>query len=327
MGVRRVVRAATVWSALIVSVATPAVPAGAAAAAPDEPGVEILGPAEGDCPTSFTCLAFRASCATPAEVPPLTGRFAIGRHGEPRRGILVGFGGGGGQSLWFGGNGGRPFWKQIAHAGIEAVSVAWDADWNLGTQGPAALACRVAAVVDWAIDRDAAAGTVPPAGDGVCGVCVLGYSIGTAQAAAALSSTTSATTSTTHLGLGPADRRHRRRVPPRRVGPPVPQAASQRHAVAHRRLLRRRCRRLRALFDGAGRRGYFPAWNASSLVPAGRTHFPTTRFSFVWGDRDRTGAAGQGITYLGALEAAGSPLLGYRCSTRPTTSSKRSRRG
>jgi hypothetical protein len=57
-----------------------------------------------------------------------------------------------------------------------------------------------------------------------------------------------------------------------------------------------------------------PAWDANSLVVSGRLDFPATRFSFVWGDSDRTGAVGQGIAHLAALAAAGSPLLTYDCA-------------
>jgi hypothetical protein len=315
---RSLARRLAVVAAVVGSVLTagPGATGAAATATSTSPGTfEITGPLTEGCPVGFTCSTVAVSCAAPYDaVPPITGSVAIGRYAGPRRGTLVTFGGGGGQDFWMAGRAGKRARRPIAEAGIEVVAVAWDRSWNQGTQGLAALSCRPATAIAWAAERDAALGSVPPPGDGVCGVCVVGYSIGSSQATMAVAFNDIADVvdavvavagpATADIGAGC-----------RRDGTPLQYMEPETNPV--------RVRIDDSFDDGDPSVGpcsalpadltAAPAWDANSLVHAGRVSFPTTRFHFVWGSQDRTGAVGQGITELAALSAGGSPLLAYRC--------------
>ncbi|HEX9991397.1 MAG TPA: hypothetical protein VGB14_00580 [Acidimicrobiales bacterium] len=293
----------------------PAPPVSAAVATAPVGTVEVTGPGTEDCPGGFSCVDVAVTCAEPyATVPAATGTLAIGRFTGARRGVLVTFGGGGGRDFWLAGGGGRTLWKRLAKNGIEEIAVAWHAEWNTGAGGFAALSCRPAAVIEWAAARDAAAGSTPPAGDGVCGVCVIGYSVGSGQAASAVAFhdvgdlvdgvITASGPPNADLLAGCA-----------RDGSPLQFLEPEENAMRGR---------VDDSYDegaaGPGSCSVLPEdltaeadWRASSLVDVGRLSFPTTRFDFAWGDADRTGAVGQGMTWLAALADAGTPLLRYAC--------------
>lgn len=301
--------------AVVVGGPAPAPEAAAAVEVSSVGTVEIVGPGTKECPTGFSCVDVLVTCAAPYEtVPAAAGTLAIGRFSGARRGLLVTFGGGGGRDFWLAGGGGRTLWKRLAKAGIEEVAVAWANEWLSGTSGIVALSCRSAAVIEWAAARDAAAGSTPPPGDGVCGVCVVGYSVGSGQGASAVAfhdvgdlvdgviAASGPPNADIPAGcardgsplqyMEPADNAMRGRIDDSYdAGDPGVGACSTSPADIS--------------FD--------PAWRASSLVASGRLSFPTTRFAFAWGDGDRTGAVGQGLTWLAALANAGSPLLHYAC--------------
>jgi hypothetical protein len=273
--------------------------------------LELLGP-DSDCPAGFQCTLIRVTCANP-DVAPMTGRIAIAGYGGTRRGTLLAFGGGGGEDLWLAGLGGRPIRKRLSRAGLEVISVSWDEAWNEGTAGIAPLTCRAATVIEWASARDAAAGSSPPPGAGVCGMCVIGYSVGSAQVAEAVS----------FYDVGDAlDAVIAASGPPtaditagcRRDGSPM------QYLEPNENVMRLRIDAASGWEPNLGPCAVLPedlsaspTWDASSLVLSGRLGFPTTRFSFVFGNTDRTGAVGQGIAYLSALYDAGTTQLGYAC--------------
>lgn len=301
------------FGALVVAFLVLAATAMPTAAATDEPigALELLGPAP-DCPAGFECTQIRATCANP-DVAPMEGRVAIAPYGRTRRGTVLAFGGGGGEDLWLAGQGGRPMRKRLSRAGLEVISVSWAEPWNEGTAGIAPLTCRAALVIEWASARDDAAGSSPPPGAGVCGMCVIGYSVGSAQVAEAVS----------FYDVGDAlDAVIAASGPPtaditagcRRDGSPM------QYLEPDVNVMRLRVDAASGWPPDLGPCAVFPedmsaspTWDASSLVLSGRLDFPTTRFSFVFGDSDRTGAVGQGIAYLAALYDAGTTQLGYAC--------------
>jgi hypothetical protein len=291
------------------------VPHASAAPAGPEPGLTITGTSAPDCPQAFTCVPFSVTCAPPYDnVPPITGSLALGRFAGARRGTVVAFGGGGGGEYWMAHGGGRRFWKKFASQGLELVAVAWDQDWAKGDTGFVAAGCRPAAAIEWAVARDLEQGSIPPPGDGVCGLCVIGYSNGASQVATAMSYFAVADSvdaaifvsgpSTTDIPAGC-----------RRDGTPLQYLEPDRNQMRMRvdDSLDGGLIELGACSVMPADESAVPAWQANSLTGGRHTFAATTRFHFIWGDADQTGAAGQGITYLGELYDAGTTLLVYDC--------------
>jgi hypothetical protein len=266
-------------------------------------------PSTETCPAGFRCFDIDVTCVD-ATVPPAGGRVAIGRVTGTPTGVLVAFGGGGGRDLWLVSGGGRVVWKPLARAGIEIVSVAWDDAWYDGGPGMAGTSCRAAAVVEWAAARR----SVPPEDTGRCGVCLIGYSVGSSQAAGAVAFHGVAELLDAVIAIS---------------GPPTADiAAGCRREGSPLQYLEPDESPMRDRVDDSLDGGdassrpcagmpedpfVEPAWSANSLVASGSLSFPATRVHLVLGDHDRTGAAGQGATFLRAVAAAGSPLVTYAC--------------
>lgn len=307
---------AVVAGALVAPPAGPAVPASPGS----DPGLTVTGPASGRCPTGFACSAFTVACPAPWDgVAPLTGRLAVGEaRGTPRGTVLL-FGGGSGMDYWGTTSERRAFVKSLRRDGLRTVEVAWDGPWAVGTVGFAGLSCRPAAVVAWGAAEHAASGAVAPAGDGVCGFCLVGLSIGASQVTHPLTTHGQAPVVDAVVAMaGPATADVAAGC--RRDGSALQYLEAERSPVRVR---------VDDAWDGGDPAAgpcealpsdpsWEPTWQADGVATAGAHAFPATRFHFVWGARDTTGAAGQGMAFLAALAAdGGTPMLDYDCVSAP----------
>lgn len=280
------------------------------------PGVVLVTGAVPDgCPVGYDCSAFTAHCAAPdAGVAPLSGRFAVGAPiGEQRATVMV-FTGRLGTAFWAGTPERRALLDGLRAEGFETIEVAWDEAWANGTQGYAAVSCRPASVVAWGADRWAAGGAAVPSVPGVCGFCVAGTSAGASAVAFPLGFHGLASRVDAAVAMsGPAMADLQAGC--RSFGTAVSFLPANRSTG--------RAQVDSAWDDGANvagpcesqRRagGFVSAWDGNSLAVAGEHHLPTTRVHFLWGSKDPTGAVGQGMLYLSALAAAGTPMLDYDC--------------
>ncbi|HEX9994359.1 MAG TPA: hypothetical protein VGB14_15625 [Acidimicrobiales bacterium] len=301
-------------------------PAPATAAARTAGTLTITGEAPDGCPAGgYTCSTFRVTCAAPyADVPAIDGRMAVGAHlGTRLKGIVMLFVGNDGMEYWGGTPERRAFVDDLHVRGYRTVEVAWDEPYAHGTQGYVALTCRPAAAVEWGAGAYAASGAQPVAGDGVCGFCLIGTSAGTAQVAYPL----------VFHGLGGLVDAALEMSGPAESD--LYEACDRSTPVSPFQFLEVGRSPARARIDGAWDGGaatagpcesnpfdpsFAPAWAANSLAagsPSAVHAFPTTRWHFIWGAKDTTGAAGQGQLFLRALDEAGSPMLGHDCMNGP----------
>lgn len=302
----------------------PAAAGAAAAGAADVGTLTVTGSAPVGCPTGgYECSTFEATCAAPHDgVGTLGGRMADGASTATRlKGVVMFFVGNEGMEYWGGTTERRAFLDDLHTRGYRTIEVAWSTPYAEGTEGYVARSCLPATVVGWGAAVYAASGAQPVAGAGVCGFCLVGTSAGTAQAAYPL----------VFHGLGgdvdavlemsgPAEasllRACERTTP---VSPfqylEVPRSPAR--------------ARVDAAWDDGAAGGpceanpvdlaFQPQWDANSLVtaPTAQHTFTATRWHFIWGAKDTTGAAGQGQLFLDALFDAGSTMLGHDCMDGP----------
>lgn len=302
---------------------TAAAPAAPAAPAAGTTGTVTFGPEPADCPATggYECSTFEVTCAAPHDgLAPVAGRMAVGAEtpGMRFKGIVMFFVGNDGMEYWGATEDRRLFLDELHNRGYRTIEVAWEEPYAEGTTGYRSLTCRPAAVVEWGAGVYASSGANPTAGDGVCGFCLVGTSAGTAQAAYPL----------VHHGLGhlvdavvevsgPAEADLVKGC--RRTDPISPYQFFETSRSPARD-------RIDGAWDGGDEEAEACAasphdasmedeWAADSLVTgAGAVHaFPTTRWHFILGYRDGTGAAGQGIEFLNALHAGGTPVVHHDC--------------
>lgn len=320
--------AAVLTAALMV---TPG-PAAAGAAAPPARAaaatvgtLTIDGSSSEPCPEGgYECSDFTATCAAPYEaVAPVTGRMADGAHTNTRlKGVVMLFVGNEGMEYWGGTPERRAFLDDLHTRGYRTIEIAWDEPYAQGTEGYLARTCLPGAVIEWGAAEYAASGAQPAAGDGVCGFCLVGTSAGTAQAAFPL----------VFHGLGDAVD-----AVVEMSGPAEGNlflACSRSTPVSPYQYLEAprsfaRTRVDNAWDDGAVGPGkcesnpsdatFQSTWEANSLATGtnARHSFPTTRWHFIWGSKDGTGAVGQGRLFFDALHAGGTPMLGHDCMNGP----------
>lgn len=304
-------------------------PGSAAAAPPDalSPGavttasgtLTITGPITEGCPIGFDCSAFALSCATGSRtllspIPDVTGRIAMAAATTQLLGVVEFFTGASGEEFWGGTPERRDFVTGLRDLGYSTIEIAWDTPWGQGLNGMRMLSCRPAVAMEWAAGVYAASGATPPEGDGTCGLCVVGQSIGSSQVTHPLTFYGVADSidaavimaGPAHADITAGCRRNRtpfqflepgRSLARDRVddsydnGDPAPGPCASNPADLN----------------------FSRRWKRDSVSSSGQHLFPTTRVHFVWGSRDNTGAVGQGELYLGALAAAGTPMLDYDC--------------
>lgn len=296
---------------------------GAAAATPGT--LTITGPAPVGCPAGgYECSAFEVACAAPYDsVPTIGGRMAVGAHTTTRlKGVLMFFVGNDGMEYWGGTTERRAFLDDLHTRGYRTIEMAWAAPYAFGADGYVAMTCRPAVAVGWGAEQYASSGAQPVAGDGVCGFCLVGTSAGTAQVAYPLVFHGLAGLVDGALEMsGPAESS-------------LFEACDRSTPASPFQYLEAPRSPARIRVDGAWDGGsatvgaceanpadvaFQPTWDANSLVTAdAAVHaFPATRWHFIWGAKDTTGAAGQGQLFLQALFEAGSPLLGHDCMNGP----------
>jgi hypothetical protein len=275
------------------------------------------GPAPDGCPIDYTCSGFDVSCAAPwEEVAPISGRVAVGESLKPGlRGEILFFTGADGAEYWGSGREERrSVVTGLRRSGYRTIEVSWTGDWGIGTAGFVGVTCRPTVVAEWAAAEYAATGAPPPSAPGVCGFCVVGTSVGTSQAVYPVAFHGAASLVDAVVSMG---------------GPPTADvAAGCRRDDTPLKYLNADRSPFRTRVDDAWDGGeptagaceskphdatFEPTWLADSLVSAPQLSFPDTRFHFLWGSRDPTGAVGQGITFLHAIADAGSALLDYDC--------------
>jgi hypothetical protein len=300
-------------------------PATATAAAATVGTLTVGGPAPEGCPVGgYECSAFTVTCAAPYDsLPALAGRMAVGAStGARLKGIVMLFVGNDGMEYWGGTPERRAFLDDLHSRGYRTIEIAWTTPYLWGTGGYLAQSCRPATVVEWGAGVYATSGARPLPGDGVCGFCLVGTSAGTAQVAFPLVFHGLAGAVDAALEMsGPAEA-------------DLAAACAREIPATPFQYLEVPRSPARARVDGAWDGGvvtagpcesnpadaaFVPTWDANSLVTApNATHlFPTTRWHFIWGAKDGTGAAGQGQLFLQALYEAGSPMLGHDCVNGP----------
>jgi len=276
----------------------------------------ITGPTTEGCPIGYDCSTFTLSCgsASLAPIPDITGRIAMAAATTPLIGVIELFTGASGEEFWGGTPERRDFVTSLRDVGYETIEIAWDTPWGQGVNGLRMLACRPAVTMEWAAGVYAASGATPPEGDGTCGFCVVGQSVGSSQVThpfgfygvADFIDAAIVMAGPAHADITAGCRRNRtpfQYLEPARAtardrvddsydnGDPLPGPCASNPADLT----------------------FSRNWKRDGVATTGAHLFPTTRMHFVWGSRDNTGAVGQGELYLGALAAAGTPMLDYDC--------------
>jgi hypothetical protein len=144
------------------------------------------GGGQGGCRATSTCTALKVRC--PGVSVDATATVDIAPSPSAPNGVLVLLSGGGGTTWWGDGTTAGPaMLDTFAAQGLRTVLVRWQPGWLQAPKGeldgPAALACRPATIIDWVHTN---VPPPPPSPGHPCGFCVTGNSGGASQVAYAL---------------------------------------------------------------------------------------------------------------------------------------------
>ena len=234
------------------------------------------------CPTGFTCTGFTVSCSGVAEDAP--GFVAFADATASRRGMVVFFTGGSGQSWWSDSSRLITYLDELRALGFAVMQVRWATNWlnsSPGNEaGTAHLGCRPATVIRHIYDTSYLPMNLSP-GLGECGFCITGNSGGSTQVSYALS----------HSGLeGILDGVFPTGGPPHSV---LTKSCLPNKGYTYRLDTRQFLDRGFGFFDGNGPcarqdPSFVPRWESESVATGGDDyHHPRTRIHFVFGENDR----------------------------------------
>jgi hypothetical protein len=259
-----------------------------------------------DCPAGTTCQGFIVTC--PGVSQSRTAHLSIAEPTGPRRGLVVGFAGGGGKGYLFFGAETQLKAADLQNDGFKVVAVSWAEDWLHSAVGEdagvAQLACRPATIIKWIHDNLYKPMGITVDKVGKCGFCVTGNSGGSTQTAYAIG----------YYGL---DTILNAVIPT--AGPP--------HASMTKACLRTEPGYQYTTnsfthvdgaygFPGGGGpceqmdESFIPRWDADSIaVGAPDYAHPTTRIHLMVGDQDSPTIINMNEDYYDRLVAAGTPLV------------------